>query len=603
MQTSFQLSLAFLIVGVSVGWGLAAWLGRQRADRAVAEARTAIQSEHAALVERARASDQRATDLDALLRNTQVEAGDWRARAEEAARGVTRLEERTGRVEALERSEAELRGLETHLRQELANLGANAASETSRLKGELTAEREYRERLGSECAAAESELNACRAVTADLRETIGRILAEAQSRDDSLARLTGERDEARTLLAEVDASARKLSEELIDVKVRAEKDRQGFADQLEAIANAKAALTDQFKSLANEILEDKSKRFAEQNQQSLGGLLEPLRARITEFQGKVEEVYFQESKDRSALQEQVRQLLTLNRALGEEAKNLTHALKGSSKAQGHWGELILDRVLELSGLRKGIEYVAQKSEVRDDGTRATPDVVINLPEDRRIVVDAKVSLLAYERYSSSDDEAERALHLKAHIDSVRGHIKLLSEKRYHALYDNKSLDFVIAFVPVEPAFMLAVSDDQALFQDAWDKNVLLVSPSTLLFVVRTVAHLWRQEAQSKNAQDIAKRGAELYDKLVGFVGDLQTIGARLKQAQDAYALAENKLATGRGSVIRQAEMLRALGVKPTKSIPANLLVLSEPVADLHVTAPRPDGERSTDGDQPAALLA
>ena len=242
----------------------------------------------------------------------------------------------------------------------------------------------------------------------------------------------------------------------------------------------------------------------------------------------------------------------------------------------------MDGAVEASGLRKGEEYDVQESHTRDDGSRAQPDVVIHLPEDRHLVVDAKVSLTAYEDYVTAEDEGERNAAAKRHLDSVRAHIKGLSERNYQDLYGLKSLDFVLMFVPVEPAFMLAVTHDRELFMDAWQKNVLLVSPSTLLFVVRTVAHLWRQEAQNRNAQDIARRGAELYDKLVGFVEDLESVGNRLEQAQKAYHTAHNKLASGRGNVIRQAEMLKQLGVKPGKALPAGMV------------------EAATDGEEAAA---
>lgn len=263
--------------------------------------------------------------------------------------------------------------------------------------------------------------------------------------------------------------------------------------------------------------------------------------------------------------------MDLNQSLSQDAKNLTRALKGSSKAQGNWGELVLERVLEASGLRKGEEYDVQESHTRDDGSRAQPDVVVHLPEDRHLVVDAKVSLTAYEDFASAETEEDRQRAIKRHLDSIRAHIKGLSDKNYQALYGLKSLDFVLMFIPIEPAFMLGVTHDRELFMDAWQKNVLLVSPSTLLFVVRTVAHLWRQEAQNRNAQDIAKRGAELYDKLVGFVEDLESLGNRLHQAQKEYDAAHSKLTGGRGNVIRQAEMLKQLGVKPTKALPAALV--------------------------------
>jgi DNA recombination protein RmuC len=289
----------------------------------------------------------------------------------------------------------------------------------------------------------------------------------------------------------------------------------------------------------------------------------------------------QEGKDRSALAEHVKQLMSLNNQLSKDAHNLTSALKGQAKAQGNWGELILERVLEASGLRKGHEYDVQESHTRADGTRAQPDVVVHLPEERHLIVDAKVSLTAYEEHANAESESQREAALKRHLESVRAHIKELSEKNYQQLYGLKSLDFVLMFIPVEPAFMLAISHDSELWQDAWKKNVLLVSPSTLLFVVRTVAHLWRQEQQNRNAQDIASRGAELYDKLVGFVGDLENLGDKLDQAKRSYDGALNKFAKGRGNVIRQAEMLKELGVKPAKQLPQKLVELSldEPLAD------------------------
>jgi DNA recombination protein RmuC len=357
-------------------------------------------------------------------------------------------------------------------------------------------------------------------------------------------------------------------------------ERNQSQEKMALLQNAREELTLQFKNLANDILEEKSKRFSEQNQQSLGQLLDPLKTKLQEFQGKVEQVYVQEGKDRSALAEQVRQLMELNKTVSQEANNLTKALKGSNKTQGNWGELVLERVLESSGLRKGEEYDVQESHTLDDGRRLQPDVVVHLPDDRHLVIDAKATLVAYEDYANAEDDKHREAALKRHLDAVRSHIKGLSDKNYQDLYGLKSLDFVLMFVPIEPAFMLAVTHDRELYMDAWNKNVLLVSPSTLLFVVRTVANLWRQEAQTRNAQDIAKRGAELYDKLAGFVEDMESLGTRLNQAQKDYDGAINKLSTGRGNVIRQAEMLKKLGVKPSKSLPTPMVEIANDAADM-----------------------
>ena len=396
---------------------------------------------------------------------------------------------------------------------------------------------------------------------------IARISERLNAAQEDVNRLTSEKENLAALRDQLTAEQQRLSTKVAEL-----------ATTLESERSRDEQLTNRFKSLASEILEDKSQRFTAQNQTNLNQLLEPLKIKITEFQGKVQEVYVQEGKDRSALAEQVKQLMALNNQLSKDAHNLTSALKGQAKTQGNWGEFILERVLEASGLRKGHEYDVQESHTRADGSRAQPDVVVHMPEDRHLIVDAKVSLKAYEEYANAETDHQRDAAMKRHLDSVRGHIKELSVKNYQQLYGLKSLDFVLMFIPIEPAFMLAIAHDSDLWQDAWKKNVLLVSPSTLLFVLRTVAHLWRQEQQNRNAQEIANRGAELYDKLVGFVEDLDNLGTKLQQAQKAYEGAYSKFTAGRGNVIRQAEMLKGLGVKPTKQLPQNLIdsALDEP---------------------------
>ena len=404
-----------------------------------------------------------------------------------------------------------------------------------------------------------------------LREASSRLTAELAGERDKHAALRLRVEETEARLEAERTQARTLGVEVAQLRNTLEGERNVSQEKLDLLLNAKTALTDQFKSLANDILEEKSKRFTEQNQTNLGALLDPLKLKITEFQAKIEDNYVKEGKDRTALGEQVRQLMDLNQHLSEDAKNLTRALRGSSKAQGTWGEWILEKVLEGSGLRKDEEYVVQSSHTREDGTRALPDVILHLPEGRSLVIDSKVSLVAYEEFAVTENEAERAAAGKRHMESIRGHIKGLSGKNYQTLYSLNSLDFVLLFVPIEPAFMLAIASDRDLFMDAWNRNVLLVSPSTLLFVVRTVAHLWRQEAQSRNAQEIAKRGAELYDKFVGFIEDMNSLGNRLKQAQGTFDDANNKLSNGRGNLVGQAQKLRQLGVKPSKSLPPALV--------------------------------
>lgn len=468
------------------------------------------------------------------------------------------------------------------LRERIASAGLQVKGESqievARLNERLSAAQEDARRLTAEHADAETAIQKLKQELGDLREKLGAAESTVVNQAEHLSRLQREKENLAALRDQLTAEQQRLSNQVTELTTSLNAERKLAEENLVVLNSAKEELSNQFKVLANEILEDKSKRFTEQNQTNINQLLEPLKVKITEFQGKVQEVYFQEGKDRSALAEQVKQLMALNNQLSKDAHNLTSALKGQAKAQGNWGEHILEQVLAASGLRKGHEYDVQESHTRADGSRAQPDVVIHLPEERHLIVDAKVSLKAYEEHANAETDHQRDAALKRHLDSVRAHIKELSEKNYQQLYGLQSLDFVLMFIPVEPAFMLAISHDSDLWQDAWKKNVLLVSPSTLLFVVRTVAHLWRQEQQNRNAQDIASRGAELYDKLAGFVDDLDNLGAKLQQAQKAYEGAYNKFTGGRGNVIRQAEMLKELGVKPTKQLPQKMIdaALDEP---------------------------
>jgi DNA recombination protein RmuC len=374
----------------------------------------------------------------------------------------------------------------------------------------------------------------------------------------------------RTAMAEETAQLRSQVAAL-DATLAAERAAQARLD------DGRDLMADQFSVLANKILEEKSRHFTDQNQTNLGQLLDPLKTRLQEFQTKVDQVYVQESKDRSALAQQVTSLLEMNQRLAAEARDLTLALKGSAKTQGDWGEVILERILEAAGLRRGHEYTVQETIAREYATRARPDVILHLPGDRKLVIDAKVSLLDYGTYCASTDDALRKHAATRHCASLREHIRDLAARNYHRLPGLETLDFVILFVPIEPAFLLALETDGNLWVDAWEKNILLVSPSTLLFVVRTVAHLWKQEEQVRNVQQIAERGAELYDKFAGFVEDLSKVGARIEQTHIAYEAAFDKLTRGRGNLVRQVEMLRALGVQPTKRLPRQLTQRAEEV--------------------------
>jgi DNA recombination protein RmuC len=357
----------------------------------------------------------------------------------------------------------------------------------------------------------------------------------------------------------------------IRLKAELDSERKQVQNRIESLNEAKEALTNQFKNLANEILEDKSRKFTEQNAQQLDILLKPLQTKLTEFKEQVSHSYDQESRERFALKNEIERLANLNLKMSDEARSLTNALKGDSKIQGNWGELVLESILESSGLRKGEEYLVQDSHTQADGERLQPDVIVKLPEGRHLVIDSKVSITAYARHTEAGDDAIAKQELLAHIQSIRQHIQGLSAKNYSGIADLSTVDFVLMFIPIEPAFLSALKAAPNLYQEALAKNIVLVCPSTLMATLRTVAHLWRQDQQNKNAMEIARQCANLYDKFVGFVEDLEQIGKRLDQAQSSYHDAFNKLKSGKGNLIKAAERVKELGVKPNKVIASNLL--------------------------------
>ncbi len=345
--------------------------------------------------------------------------------------------------------------------------------------------------------------------------------------------------------------------------------------EVSAALDARQEMADRFKALANEIFDAKSKTIVEQNQSSLGHLLQPLRLELESFRKKVDDVYVKEAEGRSALFNEITSLKEVSGQMREETTSLTRALKGDSKQQGDWGEAVLTRLLEEVGLTSGREFVVQETVRAEDGTLLRPDVVIKLPGDRHVIVDSKVSLTAYAEFTAATDKDSEAPLLKAHVDSVRRHIAGLGSKGYETLYDGRSPDFVVMFVPIEGALMTALRADSTLARYAWDRQVMLVSANTLMIVVRCIAQLWTQEARARNVQDIADRGAKLYEKFVGFVEALDGVGAALGKAQASYSDAASRLHTGSGNLVRQAEMLRELGVKPKRELPVGLVERAE----------------------------
>ena len=382
----------------------------------------------------------------------------------------------------------------------------------------------------------------------------------------------GDASQAVALRLERDEALQKAIR--LESELESEK-KQGLG-RIESLNEAKEALSIQFKNLANDILEEKSRRFTEQNATNLDALLKPLQTKLTEFKEQVSNSYGNEARERFALKGEIERLANLNLRMSDETRSLTQALKGDSKIQGNWGELVLESILESSGLRKGEEYLVQESHTQTDGTRLQPDIIVNLPDDRHLVVDSKVSITAYARYAETTDPIIAQQELNLHIQSLRQHIQSLSSKNYSSLHGLGSVDFVLMFIPIEPAFLLALKSAPNLYQEALSKNIVLVCPSTLMATLRTVAHLWRQDQQNRNALEIARQCGTLYDKFVGFVDDLEKLGQRLDQAQTSYHDAFNKLKTGKGNLIRSAERVKELGVKPSKSLPNPLIESSNP---------------------------
>jgi DNA recombination protein RmuC len=408
-------------------------------------------------------------------------------------------------------------------------------------------------------------------------------LAQAQFESAARARfeaLAAERektvDALRSELQSKSDAERAQSVRVRELEADLRNERQNMADKLALLETAKQTLANQFQVLAAEVLEAKAKSFSESSQTQLGTLLEPLKTQIGEFRKKVEEAQSDSKTGVAKLEGLIGSLGSLNLQLAEEARNLTTALRGSAKAQGDWGEFILRDLLEKAGLREGEQYSFQQAfpgAETEDGERksARTDVIVFLPGERDLVVDSKVSLTAYADYVNAAGDAERGASLKQHLASVRAHVSTLAKACYHRLPGLETPDFVVMFVPVEPALLIALQNDPSLWSDAYQQGILLVGPTTLLYIIRIVNVLWQQELQARSVQDVMNRGAELYDKFVGFVSDLEAVGKSLRAADQNYSSAMKKLSEGRGNLVRQVEMLKELGIRTTKSLPQSLL--------------------------------
>ncbi|BBL87449.1 DNA recombination protein RmuC [Vibrio rotiferianus] len=408
----------------------------------------------------------------------------------------------------------------------------------------------------------------------EVRQTHGKLMA-AMEKLRYFEAVKQERQQYFDELGQMREHKSRLETQLGEQQARHEQINQANAEKLQILEQAEVRLKQQFEHLANQLFEEKTAKVDMQNRQSLEGLLSPLKEQLEGFKKQVNDSFSQEAKERHTLVHELKNLQRLNEHMTREAVNLTQALKGDNKQQGNWGEVVLARVLAESGLREGHEYQTQVSLQNEAGKRYQPDVIVHLPQNKQVVVDSKMALVAYERYFNAENDVRRDQALSDHLAALRAHIKGLSLKDYHQLKGIQSLDYVLMFIPVEPAFQVAIQADPSLVKDAMEQNIILVSPTTLLVALRTIDNLWRNERQNENAQLIAERAAKLYDKLRLFVDDMEGLGGALDKANQTYQGAMNKLATGRGNVIRQAESFKQLGVEVKRPISPDLAQLAQ----------------------------
>ena len=415
--------------------------------------------------------------------------------------------------------------------------------------------------------------NTSEKVTSELEVRNKLLLEEKQLNELNVNRLIQEKNNLNEEKHQIDirlaqkvSEFHNLEEKLQENKAEVEKLQEKFSKE--------------FEILASKILEEKSVKFTEQNKENLKNILSPLQEKIQTFERKVEDTHKESIDYHAALRQQILGLKDLNLQMSKDTINLTKALKGDSKTQGNWGELVLERVLEKSGLEKDREYFVQQSFNNEEGKRILPDVVIHLPDGKKMVIDSKVSLTAYEQFVNSDDDHEKSQFLKEHVNSLKRHIEQLSEKRYEDIYKIESPDFVLLFIPIEPAFAVALNTDNQLYNKAFERNIVIVTPTTLLATLRTIDSMWNNEKQQRNAIEIARQAGALYDKFEGFIADLTNVGKKMDEAKAEYKGAMNKLFEGKGNLIISVEKLKKMGAKSKKSLPQNIIERAEDIEDL-----------------------
>jgi DNA recombination protein RmuC len=403
---------------------------------------------------------------------------------------------------------------------------------------------------------------------ASLDEKINGLVAQIEQFKLQVNQTINEREVIRS---EKESLAIQLSKKEVDFENLWERNKE----QKEEVNQLQEKFTKEFENLANKILEEKTNKFTEQNKENMKNILSPLQDKIVLFEKKVEDTHKESIDYHAALRQQIVGLSKMNEQMSKETLNLTKALKGDSKMQGNWGELVLERVLEKSGLEKGREYEVQQSFTTTEGNRVFPDVVINLPDGKKMIVDSKVTLTAYERYINEEDDDLKSQYLKEHVTAIKRHVDQLGDKNYQDLYQIESPDFVLLFIPIESAFALATNEDTTLYNKAFEKNIVIVTPSTLLATLRTIDSMWANQKQQENALEIARQAGALYDKFEGFVSDLLKVGNKIKDTKTEYDNAMNKLVDGKGNLITSVEKLKKMGAKAKKSLPENIISRAE----------------------------
>ncbi len=487
----------------------------------------------------------------------------------------TQLRIRDEKLSILSQSNSELNNNYSesqHLVRELSSQNSSLQTSIANNEAKISELSDELLRQNQQSVALQNDVN-------KLLQSLSEVNANNNSLADSLAEAKEKIAKLETNINETTHLNNELNKKNSTLIANNQSLEEKLSTQKEEILQIQRTSQLQFEQIANKILEEKSGKFTEVNKANIEAILKPLGENISNFKQKVEDTYNNEARERFSLGERVKELMEQTNKVSAEANNLASALKGSSKTQGNWGEMILESILDHSGLTKGREYLTQSSDRDEDGKIKRPDVKIILPKQdndpnqRIIIIDSKVSLTAYERYSSSDDPEEQAIQLKAHINSIYAHVNELSNKKYD---DNEeALDFVMMFIPIEPAYLLAINNDSDLWSKAYDKRIVLISPSNLIVSLKLVEQLWKRELQSKNAKDIVKRGEALYDKFVGFTTTFESIGKSIESIQKNYDAASKQLNSGNGNLVRQAQMLKELGLKTNKEITGKLLPLDE----------------------------